>query len=102
MRLWPTTTWAGDKPCCRPTRPRRTAPAPPCWVSKYKWLEQRHLTHISDRWQRDKNDDLQYALFNGVGMETWENIWGIWNEMTPRDSEAVRRIARIERRFADL
>jgi gamma-glutamyl hercynylcysteine S-oxide synthase len=33
-------------------------------------------------------------------METWENIWGIWNQMTPRDSEIVRRIGRIERRFA--
>ena len=73
----------------------------PQLVSKYKWLETRHLTHISDRWQRDKNIDLQYAFFNGVGMETWENIWGIWNEMTPHDSEVVRRVGRIERQFAD-
>ena len=42
------------------------------------------MTNISDRWQRDKNIDLQYAFFNGVGMETWENIWGIWNGLTPR------------------
>ncbi len=69
-------------------------------VSKYKWLEPRHMTNISDRWQRDKNIDLQYAFFNGVGMETWENIWGIWNEMTPYDSEVVRRTAKIERKFA--
>ncbi len=73
----------------------------PQLVSKFKWLERRHLTHISDRWQRDKNIDLQYAFFNGIGMETWENIWGIWNEMTPRDSETVRRIAHIQRKFAD-
>jgi iron(II)-dependent oxidoreductase len=73
----------------------------PQLVSKYKWLEPRHMTNISDRWQRDKNIDLQYAFFNGFGMETWENIWGIWNQMTPRDSETVRRIARIERAFAD-
>jgi formylglycine-generating enzyme required for sulfatase activity len=73
----------------------------PQLVSKYKWLEPRHMTNISDRWQRDKNIDLQYAFFNGLGMETWENIWGIWNQMTPRDSETVRRIARIQRAFAD-
>jgi formylglycine-generating enzyme required for sulfatase activity len=73
----------------------------PQLVSKYKWLETRHMTNISDRWQRDKNIDLQYAFFNGLGMETWENIWGIWNEMTPRDSEIVRRIGRIERRFSE-
>ena len=72
----------------------------PQLVSKYKWLEPRHMTNISDRWQRDKNVDLQYAFFNGVGMETWENIWGIWNQLTPRDSEVVRRIGRIERAFA--
>jgi hypothetical protein len=58
------------------------------------------MTNISDRWQRDKNIDLQFAFFNGVGMETWENIWGIWNGMTPRDAETVRRIAKIERHFA--
>ena len=73
---------------------------PPQLVSKYKWLETRHLTNISDRWQRDKNIDLQYAFFNGVGMETWENIWGIWNQLTPRDSETLRRIGKIERAFA--
>jgi gamma-glutamyl hercynylcysteine S-oxide synthase len=90
------------------TAPVATAPGPPRpafvptpqLVAKFKWLEPRHMTNISDRWQRDKNIDLQYAFFNGVGMETWENIWGIWNQMTPRDSEIVRRIGRIERRFA--
>jgi len=74
--------------------------AGPEFFDKYKWLEPRHMTNISDRWQRDKNVDLQYAFFNGVGMETWENIWGIWNGMTSRDSETVRRIAKIERHFA--
>jgi gamma-glutamyl hercynylcysteine S-oxide synthase len=72
----------------------------PEFVDKYKWLEPRHMTNISDRWQRDKNIDLQYCFFNGVGMETWENIWGIWNGLTPRDSETIRRIAKIERSFA--
>ncbi len=80
------------------------ARAPPMFqpVAKYKWLEPRHMTNISDRWQRDKNVDLQYAFFNGIGMETWENIWGIWNEMTPRDSEICRRIRKIDRKFAAL
>src|SRR5260370_41586206 len=69
-------------------------------VSKFKWLEPRHMTNISDRWQRAKNIDLQYAFFNGVGMETWENISGIWTQVTPADSETVRRIGRIERKFS--
>ena len=47
-------------------------------------------------------DGLQSAFFNGVGYESWENVWGIWNELTPRDAEALRRIAMIERAVADL
>jgi len=71
-------------------------------VSKLKWLEPRHMVNVCRRWGRDKTDDLQYAFFNGVGYESWENIWGIWNQITARDAEALRRVARIERQFADL
>jgi len=69
-------------------------------VDKYKWLEPRHMVNISDRWNRDKTSDLQFAFFNGVGWESWENIWGIWNGITTRDAEATRRVATIERTFA--
>ncbi len=58
------------------------------------------MVNISDRWNRDKTSDLQFAFFNGVGWESWENIWGIWNGITPRDAEATRRVATIERAFA--
>jgi gamma-glutamyl hercynylcysteine S-oxide synthase len=69
-------------------------------VDRYKWLETRHMVNISDRWNRDKTDDLQFAFFNGVGWESWENVWGIWNGITPRDAEATRRVATIERGVA--
>jgi len=69
-------------------------------VDRYKWLETRHMVNISDRWNRDKTDDLQFAFFNGIGWESWENIWGIWNGITPRDGEATRRVATIERGVA--
>jgi iron(II)-dependent oxidoreductase len=69
-------------------------------VDRYKWLEPRHMVNISDRWNKDKTDDLQFAFFNGVGWESWENIWGIWNGITPRDGEATRRMATIERVMA--
>jgi formylglycine-generating enzyme required for sulfatase activity len=71
-------------------------------VSRFKWLEHRHMVNISDRWAHDHKDDLQEAFFNGIGFESWENIWGIWNQMTPRDAESLRRIATIERTFAPL
>jgi len=69
-------------------------------VDRYKWLEPRHMVNISHRWNRDKTDDLQFAFFNGLGWESWENIWGIWNGITPRDAEATRRVATIERAVA--
>jgi iron(II)-dependent oxidoreductase len=69
-------------------------------VSRYKWLEPRHMVNISNRWAHDHRDDLQEAFFNGIGFESWENIWGIWNQLTAHDAEALRRISAIERAFA--
>ncbi|MEO5831564.1 MAG: formylglycine-generating enzyme family protein, partial [Rhodanobacter sp.] len=69
-------------------------------VAKWKWLEPRHMINYENRWGRDRNHDLQYIFFNGIGYNAWENVWGIWNQLTPRDAETLRRIALIERRFA--
>lgn len=71
-------------------------------VAKFKWLEPRHMINYENRWGRDRAHDLQYIFFNGVGYNAWENIWGIWNQFTPRDAEALRRIATIYRAFAPL
>ena len=69
-------------------------------VDRYKWLETRHMVNISDRWAPEKTNDLQFAFFNGVGWESWENVWGIWVGITPRNGEATRRVAAIERGVA--
>ncbi|MBI4582163.1 MAG: SUMF1/EgtB/PvdO family nonheme iron enzyme [Planctomycetes bacterium] len=71
-------------------------------VSAYKWIEPRHMANVCERWVRDRTNGLQSAWFNGTGYESWENVWGIWNQFTPRDAEALRRIATIERAVADL
>ncbi len=71
-------------------------------VSAFKWLEPRHMVNVCDRWNHTKVDNLQYAFFNGVGYESWENIWGIWNQITPRDAEALRRVATIERAMSSF
>lgn len=71
-------------------------------VAADKWTEPRHLVNVCDRWAKDRTDDLQHAFFNGIGFESWENIWGIWNQLDNRDAEALRRIATIERAFPDL
>jgi gamma-glutamyl hercynylcysteine S-oxide synthase len=89
MLVWNNMTWGYWKYADVPT------------VSRYKWLESRHMINICRRWARDKTDDLQHAFFNGIGYESWENIWGIWNQINDRDAEALRRISKIERKFAD-
>jgi gamma-glutamyl hercynylcysteine S-oxide synthase len=69
-------------------------------VDRFKWIEPRHMVNISDRWALDKTNDLQFAFFNGVGWESWESVWGIWNGINPRDAEATRRVAAMERAIA--
>jgi gamma-glutamyl hercynylcysteine S-oxide synthase len=69
-------------------------------VDRYKWIETRHMVNISDRWAPEKTNDLQFAFFNGVGWESWENVWGIWIGITPRNGEATRRVATLERGVA--
>lgn len=71
-------------------------------ISKWKWAEQKRMIHVCNRWGRDHTNDLQYAFFNGVGFETWESIWGIYNEMTPRACETLKRIVKIENHFYKL
>jgi hypothetical protein len=71
-------------------------------VSTNKWLEPRHMVHICDRWATNKTNIIQDAFFNGVGIETWENVWGIWNGLTDRDCEAIRRISAIEHEFYEF
>jgi formylglycine-generating enzyme required for sulfatase activity len=69
-------------------------------ADRYKWLETRHMVNVCDRWNLDHTSNLQYAFFNGEGFESWENVWGIWNGINPRDAEATRRVATIERGVA--
>jgi iron(II)-dependent oxidoreductase len=71
-------------------------------ISKYKWLEPRHMVNVCERWAQDRTDGLQSAFFNGVGYESWENVWGIWNQISPRDAAALRRISLIYRAMPDL
>jgi formylglycine-generating enzyme required for sulfatase activity len=87
--IWNVQSWGKKAP---------NEPVPP--VAKFKWLEPRHMINYENRWGRDRNHDLQYIFFNGIGYNAWENIWGIWNQFTPRDAETLRRVAAIERRFA--
>lgn len=34
-------------------------------LDRFKWLEQRHMTNICNRWAQDHTNDMQHAFFNG-------------------------------------
>jgi hypothetical protein len=68
-------------------------------VSKIKWFEPKHQIHISNSWSKSKIKILQSMLFNGIGLVFWQNIWGIWNQMTDRDCMATKMMANILREF---
>src|SRR5260221_677589 len=70
-------------------------------VAKLKWLEPRHMINIENRWARDRTEDFHYMWFNGIGYVAWENVWGVWNGLTPRAGETLRRLATVLRRFPD-
>lgn len=62
-------------------------------VDRFKWVtSSRWLTTICERYRKNKTDDLQLAWFNGNGYVSWENVWGAWNGVVPRDGEAIRRL----------
>lgn len=88
--IWNLNSWGKKAP---------DTPVPP--VAKFKWCEPRHMIHYENRWGRDRRHDLQYCFFNGIGYNAWENVWGIWNQFTPRDAESLRRIAAIYRAWPE-
>ena len=72
-------------------------------VSTYKAMTNgKHLPHICERWSTIRTDGLQFAFFNGAGYESWENVWGIFNQFTSRDGAALKRTSTILRYFGNF
>eukprot|EP00035_Acanthoeca_spectabilis_P016258 m.329247 g.329247 ORF g.329247 m.329247 type:complete len:363 (-) comp16503_c1_seq5:1701-2789(-) len=81
-------------------------------VSRAKWVSGgKVMEHWSDRYAgspagmdqfdpaRTGISEIQNCWFNGLGYETWENIWGVWNQICARDGEALRRVGTLLRYF---
>ena len=70
----------------------------PPMVDTKKWLTNgKHNTNICDRWQQNKFTMAATAWISGIGLESWENNWGTWSGMTPRDSALFKRLGAILR-----
>lgn len=79
------------------------------YVDKAKWLTKGlATTQWSSRWSgvgegrtalKGKLPQIQICWFNGLGYETWENVWGTWNGLIERSAEAIRRVGMMLRFF---
>lgn len=84
--------WAGEG----------AGPGPGACVECAKWLEPRHTSEWVERHATMRQPGLKWAFFNGVGYNTWENVWGSWNGISPKDGETMRRIFTILRGVANV
>lgn len=71
-------------------------------VLSYKVLEMRHMVHVLHRDGKDRTRAVQTSWFNGAGLHTWENCFGIWNGLTPRVAAATKAVAAFLRLLGPL
>ena len=69
-------------------------------IDLFKWIERRHATQIVNRWTERRIDDLQMVHFNGLGYVSWENVFSIYNGISPRDGAALQRVSAMLRFLA--
>jgi iron(II)-dependent oxidoreductase len=68
----------------------------------FKVLEQRHMVHVLHRDGKDRTRAVQTSWFNGAGVHSWENVFGIWNGLTPRVAAATKAVVTFLRAFGPL
>ena len=68
----------------------------------FKALEHRHMVHVLQRDGRDRTRAVQTSWFNGAGIHSWENVFGIWNGLTPRVAAATAAVATLLRGLGPL
>ena len=75
-------------------------PTPP-GIYNLKWIEHRHMAHRINRWDRDHQEDIKIAFFNGSGMLIWENIFGTYNPWNANDRKMWKTASNILRTFSE-
>lgn len=86
-----------------PYRPEGPGGPPLLDLMKYtldaRWTS---LTQFRYGIEQDHLWIAQSAFFSGVGVATWENIWGAWNGLTDLCGEVQKRASAIQRYFSSL
>eukprot|EP01047_Picozoa_sp_COSAG01_P011818 COSAG01_NODE_521_length_15963_cov_76.378530_10_plen_487_part_00 len=97
MLAWSTLSWAEGWDFAPPDT---WNPAQDLWppISTNKWMSRgSYMTHLTNRWDKNKGLMAAVAFFNGHGLNAWENVWGMWIGMTPRASAIYKRMSAILR-----
>ena len=68
-------------------------------VDRFKWIDARRVTNVCARWSKDRSEDVLRAFINGDGYVPWENVWGTWNGITPRDGVLITQQITMTRFF---
>lgn len=71
-------------------------------VSRYRMYEPRHMPRICDRWNAEHTSNIMQAWWNGIGFESWENIWGLWNQLDAHAAATLKRVSALLRFFHPL
>lgn len=71
-------------------------------VAAYKYIDTRHMTHITQRHATNRTNDLQTAWFNGCGYNPWESVWCMWNTLTPRDAHALKQLSAMYNEYGNV
>ena len=73
------------------------ATGPPVVDAKKYLTHGKHNVNVVSRWTHNINRMVATAWFNGIGIESWENVWGSWAGKTPRAAQQIRVLAAMLR-----
>eukprot|EP01051_Picozoa_sp_SAG22_P013044 SAG22_NODE_1418_length_4469_cov_1.911670_1_plen_1205_part_10 len=68
----------------------------------FKVIETRHMVHVLDRDTKDRTAALQTSWWNAAGVHTWENVFGIYNQLTPRIAVGTKAVSMLLHGLAGL
>lgn len=67
-----------------------------------RWLEQRHVIYRLSRFSHEQSILIQNAWINGCGVVFWENVFGMVNELNPRDRTLISSMLPVLRQYTSF
>ena len=71
-------------------------------ILKLRWIDPDRQQYLIRRWDRNRGEEVETAFFNGSGIVVWENVFGMENPWSSRDSRMWKKANLILHHFSDL